>query len=60
MKISKLLLCLLLCLCMVSSAFAEPLQACHKVTMDKIDTKQENRSVVRLWTVDTVLDSVDA
>ena len=60
MKISKLLLCLLLCLCMVSAAFAEPLQACHKVTMDKIDTKQENRSVVRLWTVDTVLDSADA
>ena len=35
------------------------LQDCHKVTLTKEDTKQSNKSVIRLWTADTALDSVD-
>ncbi len=42
------------------SAGAETLQDCHRVKMDKIDQTQANKSVIRLWTVDTALDSVDA
>ena len=59
MKTSKFLLCLFLVCCVLSLATAQSLQDCHRVAMDKKDTKQENRSVVRIWTVDTVLDSVD-
>ena len=59
MKTSKFLLCLFLVCCVLSQATAQSLQDCHRVAMDKKDTKQENRSVVRIWTVDTVLDSVD-
>lgn len=43
----------------VPLAAAETLQDCHRVTLTKEDTTQENKSVVRLWTADTVLDSVD-
>ena len=50
---------ILLLLLPLSLAFAEPLQECHKVQMDKVDTTQANKSVIRIWTVDTVLDSVD-
>lgn len=42
------------------SAVAEGFQECHRVTVTKQDTTQDNKSVVRLWTADTVLDSVDA
>lgn len=63
----KRLLSALLALCLIltsSIAMAAgqglPLQDCHKVTLTKTDTKQSNKSVVRLWKADTVLDSVDA
>ena len=32
---------------------------CHRVTLTKQDTTHDNDSVVRLWTADTCLDSVD-
>lgn len=44
---------------MTSSALTEGFQECHRVTLTKADTKQDNKSVVRVWTADTVLDSVD-
>ncbi|MBQ9308411.1 MAG: hypothetical protein IJ229_10830, partial [Clostridia bacterium] len=57
--LSLFALTLLLLILPLSLAFAEPLQECHKVQMDKVDTTQANKSVVRIWTVDTALDSVD-
>lgn len=37
-----------------------PLQACHQVNVTRKDTTQKNKSVIRLWTLDTYDDSVDA
>ena len=60
------LLCLLLVLLMCTPALAEkmepgmPLQPCHEVTATKADTTQKNQSVIRLWTLDTYDDNVDA
>lgn len=48
-------------LCAVFPAFparAESLQDCHRVTSGYQDTKQDNKSVVRLWQVETVLPAV--
>ena len=59
MKPSKLLLCLLVLCTALGFASAEPLQECHVVSMDKEDTTQSNKSIVRIWTLDTALDSVD-
>ena len=59
MRKGYLLLSLLLAL-LLAPGLAEPLQECHKVSMDKLDTTQANRSIIRLWTVDTALDAVDA
>lgn len=67
----KKLICLLLIAELVfafgvRSTYAEklepglPLQECHKVTAVKTDTKQKNASVIRLWTLDTYDDGVDA
>ncbi len=65
----KKLLCLVLAMllalpvCVLAEAPAEPglpLQDCHKVTVTRQDTKQKNASVIRLWTLDTVSDEVDA
>ncbi|MDY4139400.1 MAG: polysaccharide deacetylase family protein [Eubacteriales bacterium] len=58
----KRLLALTLALLLALSAWpalAETLQDCHRVTMTKADTTQANKSVIRLWTADTVLDTVD-
>ena len=58
----KRLLALALALCLLSCALpagAETLQDCHRVTATKKDTTQDNGSVIRLWTLDTALDSVD-
>ncbi len=58
-------ICLILLLCLLlpfsASALSDPLplQPCHMVFMDRIDTTQENKSVVRIWTVDTANDLVD-
>ena len=60
------LLCLLLVLLCCTPALAEkiepgmPLQPCHEVTATKADTTQKNQSVIRLWTLDTYDDNVDA
>ena len=62
-------ICMLLAVLLLSAclpALAEkmepgmPLQECHKVTVTKADTKQKNASVIRLWTLDTYDDGVDA
>ncbi len=57
------IICLLLALLFGCAAFparCETLQDCHRVTVTKKDTTQDNGSVVRRWTLDTALDSVDA
>jgi peptidoglycan/xylan/chitin deacetylase (PgdA/CDA1 family) len=51
-----LILCLLSALPAVSSG--EALQPCHKVTNSYTDKKNSNKSVVRLWQVETALPSV--
>jgi len=55
-RVIALVLAMLL---LVPCAGAETLQDCHRVTLTKKDTTQANKSVVRLWTADTVLDDVD-
>ena len=59
----KRLFILLLTLCTVLfpilPASGETLQDCHRVTLEKQDTTQSNKSVVRVWTATTVLDSVN-
>lgn len=37
-----------------------PLQICHEVSVIRKDTTQKNKSVIRLWTLDTYDDKVDA
>lgn len=54
-----LVLGLTMLLALLPAAGAEGLQDCHRVTLTKHDTTQANKSVIRLWTADTVLDSVD-
>ncbi len=52
-------LLLLCCLFFPSlSAGALPLQDCHRVTSSHTDTRAVNRSVVRLWQVETALPEV--
>ncbi len=41
-----------------AAAAAETLQDCHRVTASCKDTKAKNKSVVRLWRVETALDEV--
>ena len=63
MKKSRLLFlaCLLAAaLFHVLPGLSQTLQDCHRVSVDRIDTTQDNRSIIRIWTVDTGLDSVDA
>lgn len=56
----KRLLALMLCAALLlPAAAAETLQDCHRVTVTHEDTTQKNKSVIRLWTLDTALDSVD-
>lgn len=45
---------------MAGAACAEMLQDCHRVSVTREDTTQKNGSVIRLWKLDTALDSVDA
>lgn len=65
-KMLSLLLAVMLLASLFVPALAEkmepgmPLQECHKVTAVKNDTTQKNKSVIRLWTLDTYDDSVDA
>ena len=52
-----ILFLLLLVLC--TAAGAETLQPCHRVTNTYTDTTQSNKSLIRLWHIETVLDAVD-
>ena len=60
MRKLRRVLALAAALCLLGTAAAEGLQDCHRFTLTKKDTTQSNKSVVRVWTVDTALDSVDA
>ncbi len=61
-KICCLLLALLLLLpaCAFADELGMPLQPCHRVTATKKDTTQKNKSVIRLWTLETANADVDA
>ena len=56
-RLCALILCLLLC---ASSAVAETMQDCHRFTLTRQDTTQSNKSVIRLWSIETYNGSVDA
>ncbi|MBE5804805.1 MAG: hypothetical protein E7316_09890 [Clostridiales bacterium] len=56
----KRLLALALTLLLLLPAIpAGAIEDCHRVEVTKRDTTQENKSIIRRWKVDTVLDSVD-
>ena len=55
-RLLALILAAVLLLPMVS---ASAIEECHRVKVTKKDTTQKNKSIVRRWYVDTVLDSVD-
>lgn len=59
-RLLALLAALMLLTALAPAAGAETLQDCHRVKLTKKDTTQKNKSVIRLWTADTALDSVDA
>lgn len=56
-RFSVLLIIVLLLGCS-GSALSEKLQDCHRCTNTYVDTKQENKSVVRLWHIETAHDEV--
>ena len=56
-KLCALILCLLLC---APTALAETLQDCHRFTLTREDTTQSNKSVIRMWQIDTYNQSVNA
>jgi len=56
----RMLACLLCIFLLLGTAGAETLQDCHRVTVTRKDTTQKNKSVIRLWTLDTACDAVDA
>ena len=58
-RLAALLLCAVMMMTCLTGASAEGFQECHRVTLTRADTTQDNKSVVRVWQVDTVLDSVD-
>ena len=49
-RLCALILCLMLC---ASSAMAETIQVCHRFTLTRQDTTQKNKSVIRLWDIET-------
>lgn len=58
--IACLLAAILLLTMLPASASAEGgMQACHRVTAKYTDSKQSNKSGIRLWSVKTALTSVD-
>lgn len=52
-----IIICLLVCL--FSPALGETLQECHRVSNTYTENVQDNKSVVRLWHIGTVLTSVN-
>ena len=65
-RLLGILLAGMMILCSGASAMAQelepgmPLQLCHEVGVTRKDTTQKNKSVIRLWTLDTYDDTVDA
>ena len=59
-RITGLLLALVIALTalLFVPAGAETLQECHKVTSSYKDTKGKNKTIIRLWHVETALDKV--
>ena len=57
--LALLLACMLLMPAAAGAEYLGTIQTCHRVTVTKKDTTQDNKSVIRRWTVDTALDSVD-
>ena len=55
----RLLALVLACVILLGAAPALAIEECHRVEVTKKDTTQENKSFIRRWKVDTVLDSVD-
>ena len=59
MKPKRRILCLLIAAFLVCAAFsgasAETMQDCHRVTNTATETKQGNRSRVKVWHVETAL-----
>jgi len=55
----RLLALVLACVMLLGAAPALAIEECHRVEVTKKDTTQENKSFIRRWKVDTVLDSVD-
>ena len=49
---------LLLALLWAGPALGEAIQDCHRVTNTCTDTKQSNKSVVRIWHAETALEAV--
>ncbi len=62
MKQKRLTLILLILVLLLAAACVSgettPLQECHKVTSTAESTTQKNKSVIRIWHVETALDSV--
>lgn len=60
-RICAVLLALVMMLGMLPcSAGAEKIQDCHRVKLTHTDTTQDNGSVIRIWSAETVLPAVDA
>ena len=55
----RLLALVVACVMLLCAAPAVAIEECHRVEVTKQDTTQENKSIIRRWKVDTVLDSVD-
>ena len=56
-RLCALAVCLMLC---ASSALAETMQDCHRFTLTREDTTQQNKSVIRMWNIETSNDFVTA
>ncbi len=58
--LSMLMALLLICPAALAEEPGMPIQDCHRVQVTREDIKQKNQSVIRLWTLDTVNDDIDA
>ena len=56
-RLCALVLCMML---FASAAMAEAMQDCHRFTLEREDTTQANKSVIRMWNIETYNDFVDA
>ena len=58
-RLLTMLLCAVLAFGCVSTASAKTMQDCHRVTLTRQDTTQDNKSVIRVWQAKTAMQSVD-